>query len=84
MRSTPRPKALKNRGKTPQLIPSLRLLTRPACEQAKRLRSLSEVLAKTSLNVRGLGSGGCSSISSLTYSPVSLTRNTETRSPKTT
>jgi hypothetical protein len=33
IRSTPRPKAAKKSGKIPQLIPSFRLLTRPACEQ---------------------------------------------------
>ncbi len=32
-------------------------------------------------SVNGLGSGGRDCISSLTYSPVSLTRKTETRSP---
>ena len=81
MRSTPSPKAEKNRGKTPQLMPSLRLLTSPACEQAKRLRSSKVVLAKTSRKHSGLGSGGCCSISSLTCSPVSRTKKTETRSP---
>ena len=39
MRSIPRPKEAKNRGKTPQLMPSLRLFTSPAWEAAKRLRS---------------------------------------------
>ena len=35
MRPTRRPKLAKNGGKTPQLMPSLRLLTSPAWEAAK-------------------------------------------------
>src|SRR5829696_7569498 len=71
MRSTPSPKAEKNRGNTPQLMPSLRLLTSPAWEQANRWRSLMEVLAKTSRKLSGALSEGCCSISSLTCSVVS-------------
>src|SRR3712207_834320 len=58
MRPTPSPKDEKKSGKTPQLIPSLRLLTRPAWEAAKRLRSLKEVLEKTSRKVKGPDSAG--------------------------
>jgi hypothetical protein len=49
----------KNKGNTAHLMPSLRLLTSLACEQAKRLRSLKEVLAKTSRKPIGAGSDGC-------------------------
>ena len=48
MRSTPRPKEAKNSGKMPQLMPSLRLLARAACDAPKRLRSRNEVSTKIS------------------------------------
>jgi hypothetical protein len=60
----------------------LRLLMSPACEQAKRLWSLNEVLVKTSRKLKGLGSGGCSESSSRTCSCVSRTRKMETITPR--
>src|SRR3712207_6106930 len=82
MRLTSRPKVEKKSGKTPQLIPSLRLLTKPAWEAAKRLRSLKEVLEKTSRKFEGSDSDEWDSISSRTCSPVSRTRKIEMRRPK--
>ena len=46
IRSTPRPNPAKKSGKIPQLMPSLRLLTSPACDAANRLRSPNEARRK--------------------------------------
>ena len=43
----PSPNETKNNGKIPQLIPSLRLLTSPACDAAKRVLFRQLVSAKT-------------------------------------
>jgi len=82
MRSTPSPKEAKNSGKMPQLIPSLRLLTSPACEAANRLRSLNEVSAKTSRKPIGVACRACDEASSRTWSRVSRTNRIDSAAPK--
>lgn len=83
MRSTPSPSDVKNSGKMPQLMPSLRLFTRPACEAANRLRSRKDVSVKTSRKPSTGAALGAPPASTRTCSRVSRTTRIDSRVPST-